>query len=98
MTTTRMKLLISNVAVDCQDSDLKAWIETRGYEVVELRMIRDAVSGTSPSFAQVELANPAGLDDAVHALNGRILMGRTIHVRPVVPRRAAAAAGGYRPA
>ena len=47
------KLLFSNVPVDCQDEYLRLWVEARGYRVSTLTLIRDSVSGTSPSSAYV---------------------------------------------
>jgi hypothetical protein len=44
-------------------------------------MIRDAVSGTSPSFARVELMDTTKLSEAARSLNGRDLLGRSVHVK-----------------
>jgi hypothetical protein len=79
------RLLFSNVPVDCSDDLLKKWIEDRGYLVSSVRLIQDAVSRTSPSFAHVQLMASAKLDEAERMLNGQILQGRLIHVRRVVP-------------
>jgi hypothetical protein len=79
------KLLLSNVPFDCSDDFLKKWIEDRGYSVSSVRLIQDAVSRTSPSFAHVQLVASGKLDEAERMLNGQILEGRLIHVRRVVP-------------
>jgi hypothetical protein len=79
--TIRTKLLIANVPVDCQDSYLRNWIEARGYRIFNLKVIRDAVSGTSPSFAHVELMDKTKLGEAARSLNGRDLLGRTVNVQ-----------------
>jgi hypothetical protein len=42
-----------------------------GYEVSSVYLIRDAVTGTSPCFAHVQLADVETLDDAARALNSR---------------------------
>ena len=84
------RLLFSNVPVDCSDDFLKKWIEDRGYLVSSVRLIQDAVSRTSPSFAHVQLMACAKLDEAERMLDGQILQGRLIHVRRVVPPQVAA--------
>jgi hypothetical protein len=79
------RLLLSNVPIDCTEDCLRKWIEDRGYAVLNVRLILDAVSRTSPSFAHVQLPACAKLDEAERMLNGQILQGRSIHVRRVVP-------------
>jgi hypothetical protein len=73
-------LLICNVPVNWQETDLRNWIERSGYAVNEVRIIRDLVSGTSPSFAHVYLANAVAVDDARRALDGHTLAGRSVRV------------------
>jgi len=79
------KLLLSNVAYDCSDDALRKWIEDHGYAVVSLKLIRDVVSGTSPSFAHVQLATTTKLNDAARMLDGSMFRGRVLHVRRGVP-------------
>jgi hypothetical protein len=67
--------------VDCKDDYLRNWIEARGYRTFTVTMIRDAVSGTSPSFARVELMDTTKLSEAARSLNGRDLLGRSVHVK-----------------
>jgi hypothetical protein len=79
------RLLLSNVPVDCSDECLKEWVEEHGYPVLSVKLIHDAVSRTSPSFAHVQLLTFAKLDEAAHALNGQALKGRLIQVKKVTP-------------
>jgi RNA recognition motif-containing protein len=78
-------LLLSNVPPNCRDEYLRRWIEARGYRVSSLRVVKDITSGTSPSFAYVQLMNSSKLDEAVRALNGQTLEGRTIQAARVTP-------------
>jgi RNA recognition motif-containing protein len=87
-------LLFSNVPVECSDEVLSRWIEVRGYSVVSVRLILDRVSGTSPSFAHVELSATTKLDEAVRDLDGQMLEGRTLHVKRLPQSKKAARAGG----
>jgi RNA recognition motif. (a.k.a. RRM, RBD, or RNP domain) len=81
----RTRLLFSNVAVQCTEEHLKHWIEARNYEVCSVQLILDVVSGTSPSFAYVQLIDVARLDEAARKLNGESLLGRAVRVSHVVP-------------
>ena len=74
------RLLFSNVPVDCRDESLRLWVEARGYRVSSLRLIRDLVSGSSPSFAHVQLMNSGNVEEAVRALDGQQLGGGKVHV------------------
>jgi hypothetical protein len=80
-----MKLLVSNVPPNCPDDFLREWIEARGYRTFGVRLIRDLVSGTSPSFAYVQLMDPSRLEEAARTLDGQKLWTHTIRVRRVVP-------------
>lgn len=88
LSATTPKLLFSNVPPDCHDDYLWAWVEARGYRVSSLRLIRDQVSGTSPSFAHVQLMNAGKIDEAERALNGQDLGGRRVQVARFLPRTA----------
>ena len=77
---TKARLLISDVPVHCSESELARWIEAKGFEVERVLLIRDIVSGTSPSFAHVNLKDVQQLDDAVLMLDGQTLHGSAIRV------------------
>ena len=80
-----MKLLFSNVPTTCSDDFLKDWIEARGYRTFGVRLIRDSVSGTSPSVAYVQLMDQSRLDEAARAMDEQILGNHALQVRRVVP-------------
>jgi hypothetical protein len=88
LSETAPKLLFSNVPPDCQDDYLWAWVEARGYRVSTLKLIRDQVSGTSPSFAQVQLMNSGKIEEAERSLNGQDLRGRRVQVARLLARTA----------
>jgi len=74
------RLFLSNIPADCHDEYLRLWVEARGYRVFSLKQIRDHVSGTSPSFAYVQLMNSGRVEEAVRSLNGQDLRGRKLQV------------------
>jgi hypothetical protein len=86
------KLLFTNVPIDCVDEYLWQWVEARGYRVSSLKLIRDQVSGTSPSFAHVQLMNSGKIEEAARFLNGQDLRGRKIQVACIMSRNSVAGA------
>jgi len=48
-----------------------------------VKIVRDLVSGTSPSFAHVQLMDSAKLDEAERTLDGDQMRGKAIRVRRV---------------
>jgi len=80
------ELLFSNVPPDCHDDYLWAWVEARGYRVSSLKVIRDQVTGTSPSFAHVQLTNSGKIEEAQRALDGQDMRGRKIQVARLLAR------------
>jgi RNA recognition motif-containing protein len=80
-------LLLSNVPFDTSDEDLRQWLEDRQFSVLSITLIRDVVSGTSPSFAYVQFAASVNLKDAESILVGQSFKGRTLSVSRIVPKR-----------
>jgi RNA recognition motif. (a.k.a. RRM, RBD, or RNP domain) len=81
----KTRLLFSNVPVQCTEEYLAEWVEARDYEVFSVQLITDVVSGTSPSFAYVQLADATRLDEAARNLHGQSLLGLAVRVSNVVP-------------
>jgi hypothetical protein len=81
----KTRLLFSNVAIQCTQECLKQWIEARQYEVSSVQLIQDIVSGTSPSFAYVQLTDASRLNEAARNLHGQFLLGCAVRVNQVVP-------------
>lgn len=74
------RLLFSNVPMDCDEEYLREWIEARGYRTLRVRLIRDWVSCTSPSFAHVELMDSSRMCEAERTLDGQTFCGVNIQV------------------
>jgi len=74
------RLLFANIPHTFNDADLRTWIEQRGFEVSGLQLIRDVVSGSSPSFARVRLNGPVA-DAELQTLDQQPLGDRRIYVR-----------------
>ncbi len=84
-------LFMVNVPYNCSDEELTWWVESSGIEVKHVRVIRDTVSGASPSFAYVDITEKIPVADAVGKLNGHNIRERTIVVSEARRRRQTAA-------
>ena len=82
-------LFMVNVPHNCSDDELTAWIQSSGIEVTRVRVIRDLVSGASPSFAYVDITETIPVEDAVQKLNGHNMRERVIMVSEARRGRAA---------
>ena len=74
-------LFLTNIPCDCQDGELRRWIEAQGFNVDSVRVVRDQVAGVSPSFGYVKLRGPIYETDPIKALDGKDLKGRKLQVR-----------------
>src|SRR5437763_1109061 len=74
-------LFLSNVPHDCEDKELRSWIESRGFSVDSIRLVRDTVAAAWPAFGYVGLQDSNRESEAIEALNGRTLKGRALEVK-----------------
>jgi len=75
------RLFLTNIPCDCQDAELRGWIESRGFDVDSMRVVRDDVSGVSPAFGYVSVRPVGEPSDAVTILDGQPLKGRRVQVK-----------------
>jgi RNA recognition motif-containing protein len=75
------RLFLTNIPFDCQDAELRGWIEAQGFDVDSIRVIRDMVAGVSPAFGYVSLRDTSHETDAIKILDGQRLKGRTVQVK-----------------
>ena len=73
-------LFMVNVPHNCSDEELAQWVQSSGVEVERVRLIRDLVSGASPSFAYVDITEKMPVADAVQKLNGHNIRERVVMV------------------
>jgi RNA recognition motif-containing protein len=83
-------LFMVNVPHNCSDEELTDWVRSSGIEVKGVRVIRDLVSGASPSFAYVEITERTPIAVAVQTLNGHNIRERVIMVSEARKGRTAA--------
>jgi RNA recognition motif-containing protein len=73
------RLFLTNIPYDCQENELRNWIQARGFDVDSVRLVRDTVAGVSPAFGYVSLRGRT--TDVIGVLDGQDLNGRKLHVR-----------------
>jgi RNA recognition motif-containing protein len=80
-----MNLYVGNLAYGVTEEELKNAFAAYG-KVTSASLIIDKFSGQSKGFAFVEMPNNAEADNAIKALNGADLKGRSIKVNQAQPR------------
>jgi RNA recognition motif-containing protein len=83
-------LFMVNVPYNCSDDELTQWVQSSGVQVERVRLVRDLVSGASPSFAYVDITEQIPVADAVEKLNGHNIRERVIMVSEARKGRSAA--------
>jgi RNA recognition motif-containing protein len=90
------KLFVGNLPFQATEDELRNWIEARGQQIEELRLMTDRETGKPRGFGFVTIQGD--LDSAVAALNGQDFMGRALTVNEAKPmeRRNGGGGGGGR--
>jgi len=81
-----MNMYIGNLAYDVTEDDLKNAFSEFG-EVSSVKIIIDKFSGRSKGFGFVEMPSNSEADQAIKALNGKVLSGRSIKVNQAEAKR-----------
>jgi len=74
-------LLLINVPYNVSDREIREWIESRGIGTKSIRVVRDLVTGASPSFGHVELRSSTALKEAIFLLDGKRMRNQTIRAK-----------------
>jgi RNA recognition motif-containing protein len=81
-----MNMYIGNLAHDVTEDDLRNAFSEFG-EVSSVKIIIDKFSGRSKGFGFVEMPSNSEADQAIKALNGKALNGRSIKVNQAEAKR-----------
>jgi hypothetical protein len=76
-----IRLFLTNIPCDCEDGELRGWLEAQGFFVDSLRLVRDMTAGVSPAFGYVSVRNYSDHVDPIRLLDGQHLRGRKLQVR-----------------
>jgi hypothetical protein len=71
-------LLLVNLPHNASDREIREWIESRGIGTKSIRIVRDVVTGASPSSGHVELKGSTALNEAILILDGKRMRNQTI--------------------
>ncbi|HLQ78094.1 MAG TPA: RNA-binding protein [Terriglobia bacterium] len=75
------QIFISNVPWNCRESELRELFESKGFPVESVRLVRDLVAQSSPSFAYVTLRDNQQNGKATEATNGEKLKDNILRVQ-----------------
>jgi RNA recognition motif-containing protein len=81
-----MNIYVGNLAYTTSDQELRDAFGAFG-DVSRATVIMDRETGRSKGFGFVEMANNAEAEEAIQAMNGRNIGGRTIRVNQAEERK-----------
>ena len=87
------KLYVGNLSFSSTEEDLRAAFESHG-GVDSVNVITDRETGRSRGFAFVEMDDASAADNAMRALDGSDLGGRTLKVNEAKDRERGGGGGG----
>jgi RNA recognition motif-containing protein len=86
---------VGNLPYDVDEDSIKAFFESGGRQVTQVKIVTDRDTGRPRGFAFVEMADDSQAKAAIDELNGRDLGGRTIVVNEArEPQRGGGGGGG----
>jgi RNA recognition motif-containing protein len=80
------KLFVGNIPHASSDADLQNWVESQGFQVESVQIIRDRSTGQSRGFGFVVLDETAKTREAIAALNGQRMGSRVLTVNEALPQ------------
>ncbi len=79
------KLFIGNIPHNSSESELQQWIEAAGFSVEKTEIMKDGSTGQPRGFGFVMLKEEWRIKDAISALNGQKMRGRSLTVNEASP-------------
>ena len=87
------KLYVGNIPFDTTEDNLRSMFEKHG-SVESVKVILDRETGRSRGFAFVEMADGNAAEEAMRALDGNDMGGRSLRVNEAHDRRGGDGGGG----
>jgi RNA recognition motif-containing protein len=84
-----MNIYIGNLSYNTTEASLKSLFAEYG-DIESVKVFKDRFSGRSKGFGFIEMPSNSEADQAIKALNGNLIDGNNIKVKPADP-------GGKRP-
>jgi RNA recognition motif-containing protein len=88
------KLYVGNLLFSTTEEELRTAFESHG-SVDSVNVITDRDTGRPRGFAFVEMENASDADDAIRALDGSNLGGRSLKVNEAKERQRSGGGGGF---
>jgi len=79
------RLYIGNLPHVTVDHELQSWIESHGFKVESVQVIKDLETGSSRGFAFAELPEVLDAEEAVSVLNGQKMEGHNLRISEARP-------------
>jgi RNA recognition motif-containing protein len=79
------RLYIGNLPHVTVDHELHSWIESHGFKVESVQVIKDLETGASRGFAFAELPEVLNAEEAVSVLNGQKMEGHNLRISEARP-------------
>ena len=79
------RLFLGNVPHRATEENIQEWIQSQGFIVESVDIIRDRMTGNPRGFCFASLLDADQLDEAIKQLNGKMMSGRPITVNRAVP-------------
>ena len=79
-----MNIYVGKLPYSVTEDDLRAMFVEFG-KLEEVKIIKDRSSGQSKGFGFVEMPSNSEADQAIKALNGKLVDGRNVKVNPADP-------------
>src|SRR5262245_28452805 len=79
------RLYIGNLPHLTTETELQSWIESHGFKVDTVQVIKDLDTGASRGFAFAELPEVIDAQEAVSALNGQKMEGHDLRISEARP-------------
>lgn len=87
-------IFVGNLSFGTTEDTLRSAFEPYG-SVDNVNIIRDRDTGQPRGFAFVEMANDAEANNAINALNGKDIDGRSLNVNEARPKAERGSGGGF---
>jgi RNA recognition motif-containing protein len=79
------RLYIGNLPHVTTEHELQSWIESQGFKVESVQVIKDLETGGSRGFGFAELPEVLDAQEAVDALNGQKMEGHSLRISEARP-------------
>jgi cold-inducible RNA-binding protein len=79
------RLFLGNIPHVADEREICDWIQSHGFMVASVEIIKDRMNGNRRGFCFVSLVDREQVRNAIASLNGKTMRGRPITVNHAVP-------------